>query len=213
VILGLAVSLLPGLLLGFLGGAAFRIVTGTPDITVLLTGLGFPAMAMVFLIISVWTINMMNAYTGGIALSVLLGHRENRLKLNTALMGIVGTALGAAGILSRLTDFLSLLSSIVPPVIGMLMGVKIAEMLKRRLMGQAAPVIPGKPDGGMRMKPGFHIPGIIAYGCGALIAWLTTAVFPFFIPPLNGIVAAALVYVVTDLVLWRMAAKTGRINA
>jgi cytosine permease len=202
VILGFAAGLLPALLLGFLGGAAFRIVTGTPDITALLNGLGFPAMALVFLIISIWTINMINAYQGGIALSVLLGFTEKRLKLSTALTGIIGTALGAVGILSRFTEFLSLLSSLVPPLIGVLMGVKIAEMLKRRLMGQAASVIPGKPvGGGAPMKPGFHIPGIIAYGCGALTAWLTTGVVPFFIPPLNGIVVAAVVYIMLDIML------------
>jgi phosphate/sulfate permease len=48
------------------------------------------------------------------------------------------------------------------------------------------------------MNPGFYIPGIIAYGAGALTAWLTTAVVSFFIPPLNGIVVAALVYVILD---------------
>jgi cytosine permease len=206
VALGFAAGLLPALLLGFLGGAAFRIVTGTPDITVLLNGLGFPAMALVFLIISVWTINMMNAYFGGIALSVLLGHGEKRLMLNTVLTGIVGTALGAAGILSRFTDFLSLLSSIVPPLIGTLMGVKLAETLKRRVPGRTAPAIPGKPAG-EGIKSGFHIPGVIAYGCGAFTAWLTTGVVPFFIPPLNGIIAAAVVYVIPDLILGRKRAK------
>jgi cytosine permease len=206
VILGFAAGLLPALLLGFLGGAAFRIVTGTPDITVLLSGLGFPAMAMVFLIISIWTINMINAYQGGIALSVLLGHGEKRLKLNTALTGIIGTVLGAAGILSWFTGFLSLLSSIVPPVIGTLMGVKLAETLKRRVMGQAISAIPGNPAGA-GIKPGFHIPGVIAYGCGALTAWLTTGVIPFFIPPLNGIITAAAVYVIPDLILERKKAK------
>jgi hypothetical protein len=57
------------------------------------------------------------------------------------------------------------------------------------------------------MKPGFYIPGIIAYGCGALTAWLTAAVVPFFIPPLNGIIAAAAVYLILDLILGRKRAK------
>jgi cytosine permease len=143
---------------------------------------------------------MLNAYTGGIALSVLLGLGEKRVRLTTVLVGGTGTVLGAAGILSRLTDFLSLLSSLVPPVIGVLMGVKIADMLRQRNSGSAAGAIPGKPMGnrGGLMKRGFYIPGIIAYGTGALIAWLTTAVVPFFIPPLNGILASAAVYVILD---------------
>jgi cytosine permease len=199
VVLGSAAGLLPVMLLMFLGGAVFHIVTGTPDITVLLTGFGFPAMAMVFLIISVWTINMMNAYFGGIAFSTLLGQGENRLKLNTALIGGIGTVLGATGILSRFTEFLSLLSSLVPPVIGVLMGAKIAEILVRRGKAAGNTVIPNKPAGeGILLKSGFHIPGIIAYGAGALTAWLTTAVVPFFIPPLNGIIASAAVYVILD---------------
>jgi tetrahydromethanopterin S-methyltransferase subunit C len=57
------------------------------------------------------------------------------------------------------------------------------------------------------MKPGFHIPGIIAYGFGALAAWLTTAVIPFFIPPLNGIIVAAVVYIVLDIILGHRAEK------
>jgi cytosine permease len=199
VALGSAAGLLPVMLLMFLSGAAFRIVTGTPDITALLTGFGFPAMAMVFLIISVWTINMMNAYFGGIALSVLLGHGERRLRLNTALAGIIGTVLGAAGILSRFTEFLGLLSSLVPPVIGVLMGARIAETLARGGKAAGDAVIPNNPAGaGVPMKRGFHIPGIIAYGAGALTAWLTTAAVPFFIPPLNGIIASAAVYVILD---------------
>jgi cytosine permease len=212
VVTGLSAGLLPVLLLVYFSGAVCRIVTGTPDITALLNGLGFPAIALVFLVISTWAINMMNAYFGGITLSVLLGHGEDRLKLNTALTGIIGTALGAAGILSRLTEFLSLLSSLVPPVIGMLMGVKIAEMLERRGSGQTEAAVSGKLNGGVAMKPGFHIPGIIAYGCGALAAWLTTGVVPFFIPSLNGIITAAAVYVMVDIILRRKKAKKGRIS-
>jgi hypothetical protein len=62
------------------------------------------------------------------------------------------------------------------------------------------------------MKPGFHTPGIIAYSAGALAAWLTTAVIPFFIPPLNGIITAAIVYVILDLFLGRGAEKANSEN-
>jgi hypothetical protein len=43
--------------------------------------------------------------------------------------------------------------------------------------------------------PGFHLPGIVAYAAGALTAWFTGTVCPFFIPALNGIAIAAAVYV------------------
>jgi cytosine permease len=113
----------------FLIGAIFRIVTGSADIAAILNGMGYPAVALVFLILSTWAINVINAYHGGIALSVLLGFEEKRLRLTIGLTVIIGTALGAAGILSWFTDFLSLLSSFVPPLIGVLAGVKIARLL------------------------------------------------------------------------------------
>jgi chromate transport protein ChrA len=53
------------------------------------------------------------------------------------------------------------------------------------------------------MNPAFHIPGIIAYALGALIAWLTARAFPFFIPPINGIAVTAAVYIILELVLSR----------
>jgi cytosine permease len=131
----------------FLGGAFLRIAAGNADITVILNGMGFPAVSLVFLIFAAWTLNMMNAYSGGIALSVLLGLPEKRLKLGTLLTGITGTALGAAGILSRFTDFFSLLSSFVPPLIGVLVGVKIVSLLRRGKETDDDPLIPSKPIG------------------------------------------------------------------
>jgi cytosine permease len=192
-----------------LSGAIIRIVTGNADITVVLNGMGYPAMSLVFLILSVWTINVMNACFGGIALSVLLGFEEKRLKLATVLTALVGTALGALGILSRFTDFLSLLSSFIPPLIGVLAGAKMANALGRKTGD--VPLLSGKSSGeGEKtlMKPGFHIPGLAAYALGALTAWLTATVFPFFIPPLNGIVIAAAAYVILAKLI-RIRAKTG----
>jgi hypothetical protein len=81
------------------------------------------------------------------------------------------------------------------------MGAKTAEILARGGKAAGDTVIPNQPAGeDTPLKSGFYIPGIIAYTAGALIAWLTTAVCPFFIPPLNGIVVAALVYVILEAV-------------
>jgi cytosine permease len=205
--LGIFVGMIFGIPAAFLGGAVFRILGGSPDITILLNDLGFPAMALIFLVISTWAINIMNAYYCGIAVPVLLGLSKKHTKITTIIAGAAGAVLGAAGILSRFAAFLSLLSSLIPPVIGVLMGVKTAGLLKRRRIGQPEAVIPGKPIEDDMMKPGFHIPGIIAYGCGAFAAWLTTAKLTFFIPPLNGIITAAVVYIALDLILGRGTAK------
>jgi cytosine permease len=178
-----------------LTGAAFRIITGTVDITVILNDMGYPAMALIFLILSTWAINMMNAYFGGIALSVLLGFEEKRLKPGIALTVVTGTVLGATGILSRFMDFLGLFSSLVPPLIGVLAGAQITRLLRRRLLKRGK-----KADDNTAFPiwPDFHIPGLIAYALGALAAWITAGALPFFIPPLNGIIASAAVYVMLE---------------
>jgi cytosine permease len=212
--LGISTGLIFALPAAFLGGALLRIAAGNADITVILNGMGFPAVSLVFLIFASWMLNMMNAYSGGIAISVLLNLEEKRLKAGIAFTGLAGTVLGAAGILSRFTEFLSLLSSFVLPLIGVLIGVKIVSLLRRGRNKGDTPLIPGKPVGvfGTPVKQGFHIPGIIAYGCGALAAWLSTGVIPFFIPPLNGIMTAAIVYGIPDLVSGRRAEKANSNN-
>jgi cytosine permease len=192
----ITVCLVPAIPAVLLSGAVFRILEGTHDITVILSGMGFPTIALVFLVLTVWMTNMSNAYSGGIAISVLLGLPEKRLWLGTAITGGVGTLLGAAGILSRFTGFLGMLSSLVPPVIGVLMGVRIADMLGRRGIRRETGHLGQTDLGNTRMKPGFHLPGIIAYAAGAIVARLTSTVWLFLIPPLNGIVVAAAAYVI-----------------
>jgi cytosine permease len=179
----------------FVSGAVFRIVTGSSDITAVLDDMGYPAISLIYLAMSAWSINVINAYFGGIALVTLLGLEERHLKWTTALTGLIGTALGAAGILALYTGFLSLLSSLAPPVIGTLMGSAIARALARRgKTGEERGVTAVEGSA----NSGFHLPGIAAYGAGVLTAWLTTAALPFFIPPLNGIIAAAAAYILLE---------------
>ena len=144
------VPAIPGMLLC---GAVFRVLEGTHDITLILSGMGFPAIALLFLLLSIWTINTINSYNGAIALSVLLGLPEERLKPATVVAGGIGTILGAAGILSMLTDFLSLISSLVPPAGGVLIGARIAGWLERRRGGRTGPPRQDAP-----LNPGFHLP-------------------------------------------------------
>jgi cytosine permease len=198
--LGISAGLIMMLVM-LLSGAIFRIVTGNADITVILNAMGYPAVSLVFLILSNWAINVMNAYFGGIALSVLLGLPEGRLKLGTLITGITGTVLGAAGILFRFTDFLSLLSSFVPPLIGVLAGVKIVSRLRYGENAGDNPVHGKSAEEDISMRPGFHIPALAAYALGVFIAWITTSVVPFFIPPLNGIITAALLYIMLNRLL------------
>jgi len=85
------------------------------------------------------------------------------------------------------------LSAIVPA----LMGVMIADYW---IVGK------GKVEN-FELRKGFYAPGVISFVAGALIACMTGGTFaaipflsflniPFFIGPINGIVAALVVYVV-----------------
>jgi cytosine permease len=147
VVLGISAGMIAAPVM-VLTGAIFRIVTGSADIAAILNNMGYPAVALVFLILSTWAINVMNAYFGGIAFSVLLGFEEKSRKLSTAFTVIAGTALGAAGILSRFTDFLILLSCCMPPLIGVLAGAKIMNLLGRERKADDNSIIPSKPIGG-----------------------------------------------------------------
>ncbi|MDR1900977.1 MAG: hypothetical protein LBQ88_01660, partial [Treponema sp.] len=130
----------------------------------------------------------------------IAGSGGKAFKLTTVITGLTGTILGATGILSLYLGFLGLLSSLVPPVAGVIIAAYLVRILRGRRVGKAGPVVSGIPagPGGFILRLGFHPPGVIAYGLGASAAWLTGGVVPFFIPPLNGILVAMAVYMVLE---------------
>jgi cytosine permease len=184
VILAYAAGLIPVALVVYLAGGIFRIASGTTDITRVLIQLGLPGSGLVILILSSWSINLYNAYSGGRGLSTLLGLGEKRMPLAIIATGFAGSLLGAAGILSRLPDFLMFFAFLIFPVMGVIIAADLSRAVK-------------KTEGYMN-KPRFRVPGLIAYGLGVLAAWLTGTVIPFFIPPVNGIIVAMAVYLALE---------------
>ena len=185
-------GVLPAGLVVLMLGAILAICTGSYDISVFLSTAGLPLIGLVALILATWTTNVSNAYSGGLSLSVLLGQDEKKIQMTTAIAGIIGTILAAVGILNSIQGFLSLLSAIVPA----LMGVLIADYW---IIGQ------GKVEN-FKIRDGFYAPGVIAFIIGALVACMTGGTFasipflsflnlPFFIGPINGIVVALIAYV------------------
>ncbi len=186
-------GVLPAGLAILLIGAILAICTGTYDISAVLSSSGLPLVGLIALILATWTTNVSNAYSGGLSLSVLLGQDEKKSQLTTAIAGIIGTILAAAGILNSIQGFLSLLSAIVPALIGTM----IADYW---ILGK------GSAEN-FRMREGFYAPGLISFLAGAFIACVTGGTFasipflsflnfPFFIGPVNGIVVAMLVYLI-----------------
>ncbi|MDO4266144.1 MAG: cytosine permease [Eubacteriales bacterium] len=192
-------GVIPAGLFMLMMGAVMSIVTGQYDISAILAGLGVPFIGLVALVLATWTTNVTNAYSGGLALSNLLGFDESKFKITTAVSGGIGTLLAAFGLLNLFQSFLSLMSAVIPP----LAGVMIAAYW---IVGQ------GKKEN-FTVREGFSATGLIAYAAGALLACVTGGTFaafpaltaaapwlniPFFIGPVNGIVVSAVLYVVLD---------------
>ena len=191
------VGVIPAGLFMLLTGALMSIVTGQYDISTILASLGVPFIGLIALVLATWTTNVTNAYSGGLALSNLLGFDESRFKITTAIAGGIGTLLAAFGLLNAFQSFLSLMSALIPP----LAGVLIASYW---IVGR------GKKEN-FSIRPGFSAAGVISFVVGAIFACITGGTFaafpglvaalpflnwPFFVGPVNGIVVSLVFYVV-----------------
>ncbi|MDR0512958.1 MAG: cytosine permease, partial [Treponema sp.] len=165
-------------------GVILSVVAGEFDITTVLVTLGLPVIGLVTLVVATWSTNVLNAYSGGVAVTNFFGAGERKFKLTTAIAGGIGTILGAAGIITMFMQFLSILTALIPPVAGvMIANYWIVNKGKRE---------------NFRVIQGIHLPGIIAFASGAIIAYITGMVAPFFIAPINGIAASMGIYVLLE---------------
>ena len=191
------VGVIPAGFFMLLTGAVMSIVTGQYDISAILASLGVPVFGLIALVLATWTTNVTNAYSGGLALSNLLGFDESKFKITTGIAGGIGTLLAAFGLLNAFQGFLSLMSALIPP----LAGVLIADYwIVRR----------GNRENFTRGKE-ISWPGLISFLVGALIACVTGGTFasfpglvealpflniPFFVGPVNGIVISLVLYAI-----------------
>ena len=200
------VGVIPAGLFMLLTGAMMSIVTGQYDISAILASLGVPVLGLIALVLATWTTNVTNAYSGGLALSNLLGLDESKVKITTGIAGAIGTVLAAVGLLDAFQGFLSLMSGLIPP----LAGVIIAAYW---VVGK------GKKEN-FRVKEGFSAVGVISFVAGALFACITGGTFanfpalveavpilniPFFVGPVNGILLSLVLYVVLNKLFPRKA--------
>jgi cytosine permease len=190
-------GVIPAGLFMLLTGAVMSIVTGQYDISAILASLGVPVIGLIALVLATWTTNVTNAYSGGLALSNLLGFDESKFTITTGIAGAIGTLLVAFGLLNAFQGFLSLMSALIPP----LAGVVIADYWV---------VCKGNKEN-FKQNSGFSFPGVAAFTIGALAACITGGTFasfpglvetvpflnlPFFVGPVNGIVLSLAVYII-----------------
>ncbi len=186
-------GVLPSGLVIILLGALMSMTTGKYDISEVLSDLGIPVIGLIALILATWTTNVTNAYSGGIAVSDLFGASEKGRGLMTAIAGIIGTLLAAFGFMNYFTNFLSILTALIPPVA----GVVIASYW---ILGK------GKRKN-LIIDRDFNISGIIAFAIGAICAYVTGSIFPVFIGPINGIVISMLCFILFEKTIFKKERK------
>ncbi|MDR2418050.1 MAG: methyl-accepting chemotaxis protein [Treponema sp.] len=175
-------AVIPAACIMFCIGAAGVIITGQSDISTLLTQWGHPILGIFFLIFATIGINIVNAYSGGLGVLKMLGFDQSKFKLTTGIACTIGMLLGASGILSLFASFLTLVSSSIPPIAGVVIG---AYWIQGK--GNTAQFFQ-TPQADVRF------PGIIAFIMGALTIYATTSIIPFFIPAINGMIVSLLSY-------------------
>jgi methyl-accepting chemotaxis protein/cytosine/uracil/thiamine/allantoin permease len=188
-----------GTFLFILGGAAV-IAKGQWDITVILAE-RHPFLGLALLVLAAWTNNVINGYFGGVATSNMLSMDADKFPLYTGIACAVGTILGAAGIMDMISGFIGIVSSLIPPLAGVIIA---SYWIKKQ--GEAGACLASLED---PKKEDVNLIGITSFTLGALTAWLTANMVPFFIPPVNGIIVSFLTYLGLSEIV---PAERGRLN-
>lgn len=176
-VLSVGLGVFPMGVVTLLLGILLTKIAGNYDISMVLIDVGIPLFGIGALILSTWTTNSTNAYSGGLNVAMLLHVPDNRRREVTLAVGLVGTFLGVFGILDFIEGFLSLLSFIVCPV----GGIMIADYW---IIGK------GKPENwhsceGVKML--------------AVITWLISAVAAYLINiEYSGILIAIVIYIILE---------------
>ena len=121
-VLSCVVGVIPAALVALLAGAALAIVTGQGDIARIMNSIGLPAVGLIALVLSAWTVNASNVYSAGLGFAVMLGKGEGGSKLTTAVSGVAGIVLAVGGILGQFEAFLTVLSACGPALAGVMVA-------------------------------------------------------------------------------------------
>lgn len=165
-------------------GAVGALVYQQSDVVDVLVLQGLLVFGILMLFLNIWTTQDNTVYNFSAAGCTFL-RTENR-RLVTVCGAVAGTVLGLMRVDLYLVQFLVLLGTLIPPIGGII----IADFFYKH-RGRY-PVL------GETHFRKFNWAGIGAYVLAILIAFLTPGV-----PPINGIIAAAVSYIVFDKILER----------
>lgn len=176
-------------------GAILSFAYQTSDIAAVFINITTPFIGGIVLILATWKTNMVNAISGGFALTNVLHISKDKEKWAVGVAGLIGTVLAVIGILNYFTPVMSVLSAMVPPVAGVMI---------------ASYWIMNKGDKNRwKETEGVNYLGVISWLIGSIIA-CTPVVLSFFpsLPqvsnqPLIGIIISFVLYVVCYRIMAR----------
>lgn len=171
-------------------GAVLAIVYQSSDINSTFLKIGLPAISSFALVLGTWKVNVINAFSGGIAVNNALGIPKKHQKLTVFIVGVAGTILAIIGIMNYFTPVMNILGAMIPPVAGVM---------------SAAYWVAHKGDASLwHPVEGFKWSGVIAWLIGGLVA--SVPVIMGLIPnvahpqinPLTGIVLSFVAYLILE---------------
>ncbi len=163
-------------------GAYGAIVYQEADIVQVLTMQGLLLAGIIMLFLNIWTTQDNTVYNFSVAGCNML-RTENRKRL-TIIGAAIGTVLAILGMYDWLVPYLVLLGTFIPPIGGVIM----ADFFYKHK---------GKYPRLDKVKlKKLNYSGIGAYIIASIIAYTSPGV-----PPINGIVAAVVAYIILDIIL------------
>lgn len=179
--------LIAGLIAFFVGcfglqfaGALVAITTGTGDFTKAMAALGLIVVAFIAAIFCLWTTQDNNIYGASLALQNVIKDTKYNGKISHKQIAIgiaiLGAVFAAGGIYSKILPVIKFLSILIPPVPGLI----IAEeyFVKKPKFDQF-----------------INWNAVIAWIGGGILSYVSLKT-NFFIPPIIGILASAVIYII-----------------
>ncbi|TDV48865.1 purine-cytosine permease family protein [Actinophytocola oryzae] len=151
------------------------------------------AVGVIILVAATVKINDWNLYSSSLGfvntLSTLFGLRVNRV-VATVAIGVVGTALSAAGILDRFADFLTVLGVAMPPIAGIMVAEYFLVRRWRPALDEA------RATGGLPATEPTWVPVTLVIWVGAAVLGWWSEQEQFGIPALDSLVIGGVAYLV-----------------
>lgn len=163
--------------------AAFAaLAMGSSDIMMMITGLGLGIPALALLIVSAWTINVLNLYSASLSLAATFPKISRSWFI--VLGGVAGSGFALAGIIENFIPFLVILGLVIPPIA----AIYVIDSYTRFKARDAAETIAN--------LPAMQWPAVIVWIGSALVALAAHyyKVSLSGVPAFDATLGAALVY-------------------